>query len=109
MVFRWDWACLLSVEVCQLAVWAPIMVSAGNVNVYDVRKQCKGPLCYDKFDVMDGYLNQPDVRMALGVGDRQWQVRSQPTRSFCATRFLRLVAERVQPGSVRATLYEARK
>ena len=35
---------------------------------YDVRKQCKGSLCYD-FSNMEKFLNQKSVRTALGVGD----------------------------------------
>ena len=42
---------------------------AGNINVYDIRKPCLGPLCYD-FSLLDKYLAQPDVRARLGVGDR---------------------------------------
>jgi serine carboxypeptidase-like clade 4 len=40
--------------------------------VYDIRKECIGPLCYD-FSRLDDYINQPHVREELGVGDREWE------------------------------------
>lgn len=43
-----------------------------GMNVYDYRKRCEGALCYD-FSRMEEYLNRPDVRKALGVGDRAWE------------------------------------
>jgi carboxypeptidase C (cathepsin A) len=43
------------------------------MNVYDIRKECEGALCYSEFEVLDEYLNQPAVRRALGVGDRAWE------------------------------------
>lgn len=51
------------------------MIAAGDVNVYDVRKKCHTALCYDEFEIMDSYLNRPEVRKALGVGNRKWEVR----------------------------------
>ncbi len=41
-----------------------------GMNVYDIRKPCVGALCYD-FSRLDAYIAQPDVRKALGVGDRR--------------------------------------
>lgn len=46
-----------------------VLLAAGGVNVYDIRKQCEGPLCYD-FSKLDRYLAQESVRKALGVGER---------------------------------------
>ena len=48
-----------------------VMLLNPGMNVYDIRKPCVGPLCYD-FSRLDAYLAQPDVRKALGVGDRRW-------------------------------------
>eukprot|EP01122_Echinamoeba_exundans_P003223 TRINITY_DN13351_c0_g1_i1.p1 TRINITY_DN13351_c0_g1~~TRINITY_DN13351_c0_g1_i1.p1 ORF type:complete len:424 (+),score=116.62 TRINITY_DN13351_c0_g1_i1:59-1330(+) len=45
---------------------------AGNINVYDIRKQCDGSLCYN-FDSIAKWLNQDFVRQKLGVGDRTWE------------------------------------
>ncbi|KAF8009568.1 hypothetical protein BT93_J0543 [Corymbia citriodora subsp. variegata] len=43
-------------------------IVTGNINYYDIRKSCEGPLCYD-FSNMETLLNQKTVRDALGVGD----------------------------------------
>jgi len=43
-----------------------------HLQVYDIRKECIGPLCYD-FSRLDDYINQPHVRKELGVGDREWE------------------------------------
>jgi carboxypeptidase C (cathepsin A) len=46
--------------------------AAGNLNVYDIRKQCTfPPLCYD-MSFIGKYLNQASVRKMLGVGTRTW-------------------------------------
>lgn len=67
-----DVECELAVDFCQATMFAPIMILNPMMNVYDIRKQCEGPLCYD-FSRMDEYLNLPEVRKALGVGDREWE------------------------------------
>ena len=74
-VFALDVECLLAVEMCQLTMFAPIMLVNPGVNVYDYRKQCEGPLCYD-FSRMEKYLNLPETRKGLGVGDRAWEACS---------------------------------
>lgn len=38
---------------------------------YDIRKECVGDLCYD-FSNLEAFLNQEDVRDAIGVGDRKF-------------------------------------
>lgn len=68
----WSVECALAVEFCQATMFAPIMVENPTMNVYDYRKECKGDLCYD-FTLMEEYLNLPEVRKALGVGDRKWE------------------------------------
>jgi carboxypeptidase C (cathepsin A) len=46
---------------------------AGNINVYDIRKQCNPPpLCYN-LDPIANYLDSSYVRNKLGVGDRTWE------------------------------------
>ena len=47
-------------------------ISSIALQVYDIRKECVGPLCYD-FSRLDDYINQPHVRKELGVGDRPWE------------------------------------
>ena len=50
---------------CNLGEMTP--VQSTGVNPYDVRVPCgDNPLCYD-FSAIDAYLNQDDVKEALGV------------------------------------------
>ncbi|KAJ6849929.1 serine carboxypeptidase-like [Iris pallida] len=60
-------SCLDAYSVCN-SIFNSIMHIAGNINHYDIRKQCEGPLCYD-FSNLEELLNQKRVRDALGVGD----------------------------------------
>ncbi|KAL3162857.1 hypothetical protein ABBQ32_009310 [Trebouxia sp. C0010 RCD-2024] len=64
--------CQLSLQYCQATQFAPIMAANPNMNVYDIRKECVGPLCYD-FARLETYINQDSVRQKLGVGDRKWE------------------------------------
>ncbi|XP_071932759.1 serine carboxypeptidase-like [Coffea arabica] len=52
-------------------IFDDILSSAGNINYYDIRKQCEGQLCYD-FSNVENFLNQDTVREALGVGHIEW-------------------------------------
>lgn len=56
----------------QLTVFQRILMSAPGINVYDIRKKCVGPLCYD-FSDADAFLNSASVRKELGVGDKSWE------------------------------------
>ncbi|KAL8146386.1 serine carboxypeptidase-like [Apium graveolens] len=47
-------------------IFSSILEIAGNINYYDIRKQCEGNLCYD-FSRLDTFLNLPSVKEALGV------------------------------------------
>lgn len=67
----WSTVCKAALAYCQAAIFGQVLAAAGNINVYDFRKQCEGPLCYD-FSRLNKYLAQEDVRAALGVGDRPW-------------------------------------
>lgn len=60
-------SCLASYFVCN-TIFNSIIALAGNINYYDIRKECEGSLCYD-FSNMEKFLNQNSVREALGVGD----------------------------------------
>ena len=62
--------CELAMQYCQATQFAPILAANPTMNVYDVRKECVGPLCYD-FSLLDSYINQDHVRQKLGVGDRK--------------------------------------
>ncbi|XP_052184116.1 serine carboxypeptidase-like [Diospyros lotus] len=60
-------ACADARDSCN-AIFDKIMDIAGDINYYDIRKKCEGELCYD-FSAMEKFLNQQNVRDALGVGD----------------------------------------
>jgi serine carboxypeptidase-like clade IV len=55
----------------QEAIFGATLMAVGNINVYDIRKECTGTLCYD-FSLMEEYLAQPSVQKALGVEGRSW-------------------------------------
>ncbi|CAL5207743.1 unnamed protein product [Lathyrus oleraceus] len=59
-------SCLTANVACNL-IFSDIMLHAGGVNYYDIRKKCEGSLCYD-FSNMEKFLNQESVRDSLGVG-----------------------------------------
>ncbi|RNF05275.1 serine carboxypeptidase [Trypanosoma conorhini] len=40
-------------------------------NVYDIRKQCVGTLCYN-FEAVDKFMNRQDVQKSLGADARKW-------------------------------------
>ncbi|KAL4436655.1 hypothetical protein ABPG75_003794 [Micractinium tetrahymenae] len=77
----WSFECLLAVEVCQITQFAPIMAVNPDMNVYDIRKKCEGPLCYREFEILDDFLNQDSVRKELGVGDREWEACNMDVHS----------------------------
>ncbi|XP_028756914.1 serine carboxypeptidase-like [Neltuma alba] len=65
-------ACETAFYECNQDIFEQILVTAGNVNYYDIRKKCdKGPSCYD-FSSMETFLNKKEVREALGVGDSKY-------------------------------------
>eukprot|EP00877_Chromochloris_zofingiensis_P010037 jgi/Chrzof1/5287/Cz15g20230.t1 len=70
--YKWTWLCGLTMQWCQLTVFQRILMSAPGINVYDIRKKCVGPLCYD-FSDADAFLNSASVRKELGVGDKSWE------------------------------------
>ncbi|XP_059314690.1 serine carboxypeptidase-like [Lycium ferocissimum] len=58
-------ACLAGFSDCT-SIFNNILAIAGDINYYDIRKTCEGNLCYD-FSRMDTYLNDAQVKKALGV------------------------------------------
>nr|AFK33548.1 unknown [Medicago truncatula] len=61
---------MTSRSICS-EIFDQIMDIAGNINYYDIRKQCEGSLCYD-FSNAETFLNMKSVREALGVGDLEF-------------------------------------
>lgn len=68
-------SCMASYFVCNI-IFSSIIARAGNINYYDIRKECVGSLCYD-FSNLEKFLNQKSVRAALGVGDIEFVSCSQ--------------------------------
>eukprot|EP00253_Pinus_taeda_P033117 PITA_33117 len=62
--------CIASYFTCK-SIFDSILALAGNINYYDIRKECNGDLCYG-FLNMKYYLNQSSVKDALGVGSQQF-------------------------------------
>ncbi|ONK71865.1 uncharacterized protein A4U43_C04F13180 [Asparagus officinalis] len=79
--------CLASYMVCN-TIFNSIMRIAGNINYYDIRKQCEGQLCYD-FSNMEKFLNQKATRDALGVGDIEFVSCSQSVYQALLTDWMR--------------------
>ena len=62
-----DDSCMNAVNFCQSAIVQTILTAAGDINVYDIRKQCgDNPLCYD-FSNLSKYLSQESVLKILGI------------------------------------------
>ena len=75
----------------------PLLPSGNNFNVYDVRKKCVGPLCYD-FTYLDDYMARPDVRDGLGVPrDAPWSECDPDVNARLLVDFMRSYADRVTP------------
>ncbi|KAJ7519140.1 hypothetical protein O6H91_20G024700 [Diphasiastrum complanatum] len=62
--------CVAAYMICQ-SIFNSILSIAGNINYYDVRKECGNELCYD-FSNMETFLNQKSVQQTLGVVDRKF-------------------------------------
>lgn len=59
------WTCVPAAIYCNNAELAPFQQTGKNV--YDVRKECKGNLCYDDMQYSEEYLNLDYVKRALGA------------------------------------------
>ena len=64
-------SCVSALNTCQGPIVNTLLDAAGDIlgydpNVYDIRKPCVGPLCYD-FTSIETYMNLPDVLEAIGV------------------------------------------
>nr|XP_043633918.1 serine carboxypeptidase-like [Erigeron canadensis] len=60
-------SCMAAYLACN-SIFSSIKNIAGNINHYDIRKQCEGSLCYD-FSNMETFLSKQSVKKALGVED----------------------------------------
>ncbi|XP_073156661.1 serine carboxypeptidase-like [Henckelia pumila] len=59
--------CLYARELCN-SIFSNIKLINKGINHYDIRKKCKGLLCYD-FSNLERFLELEPVKIALGVGD----------------------------------------
>ncbi|CCF60031.1 hypothetical protein KAFR_0I02520 [Kazachstania africana CBS 2517] len=59
------WTCVPASIYCNNAQLAPFQRTGKNV--YDVRKDCEGQLCYKDMEVIDKYLNMKYVQDAIGA------------------------------------------
>lgn len=62
--------CIAAYLVCQ-SIFNTILAISGNINSFDIRKECNEDICYD-FSNLEIYLNQTKVREALGVGNQKF-------------------------------------
>ncbi|KAG6379737.1 peptidase S10 serine carboxypeptidase [Boletus reticuloceps] len=73
----YDWnsrfVCVPAALYCNSQLYGPIQQS--GLNPYDARRSCDpttdGPLCYQEMGWIETYLNQPDVKAALGVNPQR--------------------------------------
>jgi serine carboxypeptidase-like clade 4 len=90
-------------------VFGQVLQCAGNINYYDVRKQCNPPpLCYDMTPIGD-YLNEASVRKQLGVGNTPWQTCSSVVYQYLTNDFevsYRSDLPFLMSNGVRVTIYE---
>ncbi|KAI8464535.1 MAG: serine carboxypeptidase III precursor [Monoraphidium minutum] len=94
--YKWGWLCGLTLQYCQIAIFQRVLMAKPGVNVYDIRKECVGPLCYD-FSDADAYLNTPSVRKALGVGDRSWEECNMLVHAGFMGDFMRNFGDKLVP------------
>lgn len=59
------WTCVPASIYCNNAQLGPFQRTGKNV--YDVRKDCNGPLCYSEMEPIDQYLNLKEVQDAIGA------------------------------------------
>lgn len=62
-------SCIAARFVCNMVL--EVYGSTG-LNVYDIRKRCVGPMCYN-FDAIDAFMNRDDVQKALGANPQVWK------------------------------------
>lgn len=59
------WTCVPASIYCNNAQLGPYQRTGKNV--YDIRKECEGQLCYSDMEYIDTYLNQDFVQEAIGA------------------------------------------
>lgn len=60
------WTCVPATIYCNNVMMGPYQRT--GLNVYDIRSPCgENPLCYDDLEYVVDYLNQPEVKSAVGA------------------------------------------
>lgn len=98
-------------QYCEAAIFSRILMANPGINVYDIRKKCDGPLCYD-FSAADEYLNSEAVRDALGVGGREWTECNMLVHAGFSGDFMRDYGDKLVPlleDGVRVMIYAGDK
>jgi cathepsin A (carboxypeptidase C) len=66
------WTCVPATVYCNNVMMGPYQRTGRNV--YDIREDCEGGnLCYPQLDVIDKYLNLPEVKAAVGAEIETYQ------------------------------------
>mgnify|MGYP003361659101 CR=1 FL=1 len=63
------WTCVPASLYCNNAQLGPYQQTGKNV--YDVRKECKGQLCYEEVEYVSSFLNQKFVKEQIGIDPSQ--------------------------------------
>ena len=63
------WTCVPAALYCNNAQLGPYQQTGKNV--YDVRKECKGTLCYEETEYVSTFLNQRWVKESIGIDPSQ--------------------------------------
>ncbi|KAL7084934.1 hypothetical protein ACP275_14G253100 [Erythranthe tilingii] len=87
-------SCLLAVTYCNSIIKEILREAGGNINYYDIRKKCEGPLCYDYSNVVK-FLNQINVRKALGAGNMQFVPCSAAVHNIMAKDLMKSFGDRI--------------
>jgi cathepsin A (carboxypeptidase C) len=75
------WSCVPASIYCNNALIGPVQKT--GVNLYDIRRPCKGSLCYEELDWISAYLNKKNVMEALGAEvDRYESCNMDINRNF---------------------------
>ncbi|KAH3899407.1 probable Carboxypeptidase Y [Saccharomycodes ludwigii] len=69
--FQSAWTCVPASIYCNNAQMGPYQKTGRNV--YDIRKQCEGELCYKDMENIDKYLNLNEVKEAVGADVEEYE------------------------------------
>ncbi|KAK6926716.1 Peptidase S10, serine carboxypeptidase [Dillenia turbinata] len=88
-------SCMDSYMICA-HIFDSLLDITGNINYYDVRKECEGSLCYD-FSGVEDFLNMDSVRQALGVGNIEFVSCSSAVHEAMMTDWMRNLEVGIPP------------